>query len=124
MIANRGRDTKPEIAVRRLVWALGMRYLVDSRPVPSFGRRADIVFRGPKVAVFIDGCFWHGCPNHYRRPKRNSAYWEAKIARNRDRDAETTRVLAKLGWQVLRFWEHEDAVVIATRIEAAIRAHK
>jgi DNA mismatch endonuclease, patch repair protein len=109
MRANRGRDTGPELAVRRALHARGLRYRVD-HPLPfDRRRRADIAFTRAKVAVFIDGCFWHGCPEHGTTPRTNTAFWAAKIARNRERDEDTTDRLDALGWTVLRFWEHEDA---------------
>lgn len=109
MRANRGRDTGPELAVRRALHARGLRYRVD-HPLPfDRRRRADIAFTRAKVAVFIDGCFWHGCPEHGTTPRTNTAFWAAKIARNRERDEDTTGRLGALGWTVLRFWEHEDA---------------
>lgn len=109
MRANRGRDTGPELAVRRALHARGLRYRVD-HPLPfDRRRRADIAFTRAKVAVFIDGCFWHGCPEHGTTPRTNTAFWAAKIARNRERDEDTTGRLDALGWTVLRFWEHEDA---------------
>jgi DNA mismatch endonuclease (patch repair protein) len=108
MRANRGRDTGPELAVRRALHARGLRYRVD-HPLPfDRRRRADIAFTRVKVAVFIDGCFWHGCPEHGTTPRTNSAFWSAKIARNRARDADTTGRLEAAGWSVLRFWEHDD----------------
>lgn len=122
MLANRGRDTGPELAVRRLVHARGLRYLVDTRPEPTLRRRADLVFRGPRVAVFVDGCFWHGCRQHYTRPTNNADFWADKVATNRTRDLETTRTLAERGWTVLRFWEHERPEDVAARIEEAVHA--
>lgn len=107
MRANKRKDTKPELAIRRLLHAGGFRYLVDSRPVASIRRTADIVFRGPKVAVFIDGCFWHRCPVHYVEPISNGSYWSAKIGGNVERDHETNKRLQDEGWRVLRYWEHE-----------------
>ncbi len=107
MRANRGRDTGPELALRRALHARGLRYRVD-HPLPfDRRRRADILFTRAKVAVFIDGCFWHGCPEHGTMPRTNSAFWSAKIARNRSRDADTNARLQEAGWLVLRFWEHE-----------------
>jgi DNA mismatch endonuclease (patch repair protein) len=120
MRANRGRDTGPELAVRRLLHARGLRYRVD-HPLPfDRRRRADIVFTRPKVAVFIDGCFWHGCPDHGTTPRTNSAFWSAKIARNRTRDADTDRRLVALGWRSLRVWEHEDPAEVAERVAGAV----
>jgi len=120
MQGNRRRDTLPEMAVRRLIHARGMRYRVDARPLASLNRRADLVFVGPKVALFIDGCFWHGCPEHSSIPKTNSDYWAPKIARNVERDKDTTEKLEAAGWRVLRAWEHEEARSVADRVEAAV----
>lgn len=117
MQANKGRDTRPELAIRRLLHADGFRYRVNFRPVPGFRRTADIVFTRAKVAVFIDGCFWHGCPEHYQRPLANRDYWDVKVHHNRARDAETNSALADAGWAVLRFWEHEKAEAVVTRIK-------
>ncbi|MFQ6397620.1 very short patch repair endonuclease [Nocardia sp. KC 131] len=116
MQANRSRDTRPELALRRAVHALGLRYRVAARPVPSLRRTADLVFIGPKVAVFLDGCFWHGCPEHHTVAVRNGAYWAEKVAKNRMRDADTDRRLAAAGWAVVRIWEHEDPLPAARRV--------
>jgi DNA mismatch endonuclease (patch repair protein) len=121
MQGNKRRDTAPELQIRRLVHAMGLRYRVDARPLADFNRRADLVFRGPRIAVFVDGCFWHGCPAHGTKPKTNGEYWSPKIARNKERDAETTDVLIDAGWRVIRTWEHEDPVESAERIAAAVR---
>lgn len=115
MRANRRRDTRPELAVRRLLHADGLRYRVDFAPLGG-RRRADIVFTKRRVAVFIDGCFWHGCPRHATLPKRNSDYWLPKLERNIARDAETNVALADAGWRVLRFWEHESPEHVARSI--------
>lgn len=117
MVANRRRDTKPELAVRRLVHASGLRYRVDYAPLPTNKRsRADLVFTRVKVAVFIDGCFWHGCPQHHTFPATHADYWRSKVQGNRARDARTDAALREAGWTVLRFWEHEDPVAVAGRI--------
>ncbi len=115
MVANRRRDTQPELRVRRLLHAAGLRYRVDARPEAALRSRADIVFSRRRIAVFIDGCFWHGCPLHNVEPKTNVAYWGPKLARNRERDIEVTSSLERLGWTVLRFWEHESAESIARK---------
>jgi DNA mismatch endonuclease (patch repair protein) len=107
MQSNRGRDTSPEMIVRRRLHALGFRYRVSARPIPNVRRTADIAFTRAKVAVFIDGCFWHGCPEHYQAPARNAEFWLAKRLRNKERDAETDATLASDGWRCLRIWEHE-----------------
>ncbi len=123
MRANRGRDTGPELAVRRALHAMGLRYRVD-HPLPfDRRRRADIAFMRAKVAVFIDGCFWHGCPEHGTTPKANAAFWAEKIARNRARDADTVVRLLEHGWAAIRFWEHEDAEGVAAAIAREVRHH-
>lgn len=114
------RDTAPEIAVRRLLHASGMRYRVNV-PVPGMTRRTiDIVFPRAKVAVFLDGCFWHGCPQHATQPKSNAEWWRAKLDKNMSRDAETTEHLQAEGWTVLRFWEHEMPGDVATTVRATV----
>ncbi|MEQ0559396.1 very short patch repair endonuclease [Amycolatopsis sp. NEAU-NG30] len=120
MQANRRRDTKPELAVRSYVHALGLRYRVDVRPVPSLRRTADLVFARIKIAVFVDGCFWHGCPAHYKPPASNSDYWTAKISGNRNRDCETDNLLRQEGWTVVRVWEHDDPRLSAKRIAGIV----
>ncbi len=122
MQANRRRDTKPEMAVRRLIHARGLRYLVDAKPSPTLNRRADIVFRRARIAVFVDGCYWHGCPAHGTVARSNATYWSQKIGRNRARDQETDRLLRQEGWRIIRVWEHEDPVAVADRIFAEVRA--
>lgn len=108
MSLQRREGTAPEVALRRALFALGLRYQLHRRPLPELARKADIVFRGAKTAVFVDGCFWHGCPLHGRRQHAvNGWYWPAKIARNQQRDRHTDSALASAGWQVVRFWEHE-----------------
>lgn len=92
------------------------------RPEPDMRITADLVFPSPKVVVFIDGCFWHGCPTHYREPKSNADYWRSKIARNKARDKTVNEVLAAAGWLVLRYWSHEEASEVADRIELNLPA--
>ncbi|QGQ20746.1 DNA mismatch endonuclease Vsr [Cellulomonas sp. JZ18] len=116
MRANRRRDTAPEVAVRKAVHAAGLRFRVDARPLPDVNRRADMVFRPAKVAVFVDGCFWHGCVLHGTAPRTNAPYWSSKITRNKERDADTDRRLAERGWVSLRFWEHEDPIAAARAV--------
>ncbi|MEW1695559.1 very short patch repair endonuclease [Streptomyces sp. NPDC093249] len=120
MQAIRSRDTKPEQLVRRLLHARGLRYRVAAKPLPGLRRTADIVFRPVKVAVFIDGCYWHGCPEHYVSPKTNPGYWSEKVARNMARDGDTDERLQEAGWTVLRFWEHEPPEACAARISEEI----
>lgn len=122
MQANRSRDTKPELAVRRLLHAGGLRYRVNYRPLKDLRRTADIVFTRQRVAVFIDGCYWHSCPEHGNRPLVNAAYWTPKLQRNRERDEDTNARLRAEGWTVLRFWEHDDAVLVAAEVREAAQA--
>ena len=124
MVGNRNRDTKPELRVRSLLHKRGLRYRVNQGPLPELRRTADIVFRKARVAVFIDGCFWHGCPQHYKEPKTNTDYWRAKIAGNGQRDRQTDELLFEAGWLVLRFWEHEDPNEIADAIITAVEERR
>ncbi|MFI7338420.1 very short patch repair endonuclease [Streptomyces sp. NPDC050085] len=124
MQAVRSRDTGPEWALRRLLHARGLRYRVAARPLPELRRTADVVFRSVKVAVFVDGCYWHGCPKHYVSPKTNPAYWSDKVVRNMARDQDTNQQLEAAGWTVLRFWEHEDAEECATVVACTVLAHR
>lgn len=122
MRANRRRDTLPEMAVRRAVHAHGLRYRVDSRPLEELNRRADLVFIRARVAVFVDGCYWHGCPDHGTTARVNATYWGPKILRNKERDLETDERLREAGWMVIRVWEHEDPDQAAAVVVAAVRA--
>jgi DNA mismatch endonuclease, patch repair protein len=106
MINTPRRDTPCELAIRRQIHRAGLRYRVDTYVMPSLRRRADLLFTSERVAVFVDGCFWHWCPHHGGLPKINREWWERKLARTRQRDAETTKRLSDAGWLVLRFWEH------------------
>lgn len=114
------RDTKPELQVRHLLHAAGLRYRVNM-PVPGRNRRSiDVAFTRCKLAVFIDGCFWHGCPEHKTSPRANSAWWTAKLGSNTARDVETREHLESLGWTVLRFWEHEDPEQVAAEVASKV----
>ncbi|MFE7936886.1 very short patch repair endonuclease [Streptomyces griseoincarnatus] len=124
MRANRGRDTKPELLLRAALHRAGLRYRVDIRPLPELRRRADIVFPKAKVAVFVDGCFWHGCPDHHRPAKKNAEKWAKKIEDNRERDAATTLALKEQGWLVLRFWEHEDPEEAAYKVRMTVKERR
>ncbi|MEV4684398.1 very short patch repair endonuclease [Streptomyces kurssanovii] len=124
MQAIRSRDTQPELLIRQLVHASGLRYRVAARPLPRLRRTADMVFRPAKVAVFIDGCYWHGCPQHYVPPKTNSGYWSDKVLRNMSRDRDTDQQLREAGWLVLRFWEHEDSDSCARQIATTVRERR
>ncbi len=121
MAKQRRRDTEAELSLRRILHARGLRYRVNA-PLPGLPRRrADLTFPTQQVAVFVDGCFWHGCPQHKTAPKNNAAWWALKLARNVERDRETDSHLANLGWTVVRIWEHEDPEVAALKVEAAVR---
>jgi DNA mismatch endonuclease, patch repair protein len=121
MQANRGRDTGPELKLRHLLHNAGLRYRIHW-PVPSDRRRRiDIAFTRRKVAVFVDGCFWHRCPAHYVAPKANADFWDAKIRGTTERDIETTTLLEGDGWLVLRFWEHEQSSEVAECIRKVLQ---
>lgn len=121
MLGNRSADTRPELALRRALRRLGLTGYRLRRPVPGAPRRTvDVAFVGRRVAVMVDGCFWHGCPAHGSAPRANSGYWGPKLARNRERDAETTALLESAGWTVLRFWEHEDPEESAAAVAKAL----
>ena len=118
MSHNRGRDTTPEVMLRKACFAVGLRYVLGAR---LFGR-PDFVFPRSRVAVFVDGCFWHACPLHYQAPANRAGFWKEKVARNRARDERVTSRLAADGWTVVRVWEHTvrrdlpmavDAIVVA-----------
>lgn len=99
----RSAKTKPEMLLRQALWREGLRFRVKSR-LPG---RPDIIFTRAKLAVFVDGCFWHSCPVHGKAPKSNQSYWDEKLAGNRARDERVTRQIAEMGWYTLRIWEHE-----------------
>lgn len=122
MMSTKRRDTPAELALRSSLHRLGLRFRVDVSPLRGSRRRADIVFPSARIAVFIDGCFWHGCPEHGTQPKQNAAWWLEKLERNRLRDADTNRQLEDAGWFVLRYWEHEDAGVAAATIRDTVTA--
>jgi DNA mismatch endonuclease (patch repair protein) len=117
MRGNKKVDTRPELAVRRLIHARGLRYRVAHRiALPELKVRPDIVFTRQRLAVFIDGCFWHGCPDHGTSPRSNPAYWDSKIARNQERDQQIDAALEANGWSVLRAWEHEAPEIVAAAV--------
>lgn len=122
MQSNRPRDTGPERALRSAVHALGLRYRVGTQPISGSRRTGDLVFTRARVVVFLDGCFWHGCPKHHTAAKTNAGYWADKVTQNRLRDQETNRLLADAGWAVLRVWEHEPPANAARRVAALVRA--
>lgn len=113
------RDTAPELALRRLLHGRGLRYRIDVAPLPGLRRRPDLVFTRARLAVFIDGCFWHRCPQHGTSPKNNADWWRAKLDRNVQRDRDTDRNFTDAGWQVLRFWEHETPDQVADQVQDA-----
>lgn len=115
------RDTEPEMRLRRVLFARGLRYRVDRAPLRGVRRRADIVFGPAKVAVYVDGCFWHSCPEHATVPKNNREWWIEKLEANVARDRDTDRQLAEAGWQVIRVWEHEDMEAAADRVMQLVR---
>lgn len=120
MRANRGRDTVPELTLRSALHRSGLRFRVNCRPLPELRRTADVVFRRARVAVFVDGCFWHACPEHVSWPKANRVWWRSKIEANVRRDRETDRALAEEGWLAIRVWEHEPVAVAASRVRDAV----
>ncbi len=114
------RDTQPELRVRRLLFAAGLRYR-KHYPVPDYPRRSiDIAFPHQRLAIFLDGCFWHGCADHKSAPKANASWWAAKVEENRRRDWETTAVLEGRGWRVMRFWEHEAPELVMAAIALVV----
>ncbi len=115
----RGRDTSPELIVRRGLWAAGIRYRLQQR---ILGGRADLVIPSRRFILFVDGCFWHGCPEHYVRPRSRNDFWDAKLAENVARDRRQTLVLESDHWQVLRVWEHEVAESPSTVLEKILRS--
>ncbi len=118
----RNRNTGPELAIRRELHRRGLRYRVDL-PIPDVARtRPDIVFTRVRVAVFVDGCFWHRCPQHESFPKTNADWWLNKLTGNVRRDRATDEALARAGWHVIRIWEHEDPVIAADRVETIVRS--
>lgn len=121
MQATRRRDTAPEIALRRELHDMGLRYRVDALLLPGSRRRGDVVFTRARVVVFIDGCWWHGCPTHRTIAKTNTAWWELKLANNVRRDRDTDDRLQESGWTVIRVWEHEDPRTAAEAVFAAVR---
>ncbi len=122
MRANSRKDTRPEQALRAALQRRGLRFRKHYALAASGRCRADIVFTRARVAVFVDGCFWHRCPEHGTRPRTNNAYWSAKIDRNVARDREQGRLLEQAGWRVVRVWEHEEVSSAADRVEWVLRS--
>ena len=121
MQAVKRRDTDLELPLRSALWLRGLRYRVNR---PIMGTRPDIVFGRHKVAVFVDGCFWHGCPTHYQAPVSNAVFWRTKVRRNRRRDVRNDRTLSDAGWQVVRVWGcrvKNDLSTVVKEIQIALR---
>jgi DNA mismatch endonuclease (patch repair protein) len=116
MRGNRRSDTRPERAVRSALHRRGIRFRLSVRPETDLSCSADMVVRRARLAIFVDGCFWHGCPEHGTKPTTNSHYWDAKITRNVERDIRNNSLLTTRGWTVVRVWEHEDPEQVADRI--------
>lgn len=121
MSRQRRRDTEAELCLRRILHARGLRYRVNAALPGLPRRRADLTFPRQQLVVFVDGCFWHGCPEHKTAPKNNASWWATKLARNIERDRETAEHLVANGWAVIRIWEHEDPGFAADRVEALVR---
>lgn len=121
MSSQASRNTAPEVSIRSLLHRRGLRFRVHRRPLPALRREADIVFGRAKVAVFVDGCFWHACPQHGTWPKRNADFWRSKIEGNSERDRNTDASLSEAGWLSVRVWEHEPTADAVERIERIVR---
>lgn len=124
MSRQRSRNTQVEVLLRKELHRAGLRFRVHRRPVPGLRREADIVFGPARVAVFVDGCYWHGCPQHATWPKTNADFWREKINRNRERDRDTDQKLVDVGWLPIRVWEHEDPAEAAKNIVVAVRERR
>jgi len=114
----RGKNTKPELFLRKALWSKGLRYRLKSN-LPG---RPDIIFPGKRLAVFVDGCFWHGCPQHCQLPEENSVFWEEKLSKNKARDQKINHMLKQKNWKVLRFWEHEIKASLPECVEKVFQA--
>jgi DNA mismatch endonuclease (patch repair protein) len=124
MTSQKRRDTAPELALRRALHAAGLRFRVDLAPVPGLRRRADIVFGPARVAVYVDGCFWHSCPQHGTAPRANADWWSQKLQKNRERDGDTDRRLMAENWLPIRVWEHEETTLASQRIQEKVRSRR
>jgi DNA mismatch endonuclease (patch repair protein) len=120
MAKVRQKGTDAEVALRREMYRIGLRYRIDYEVLRKPRRVADIAFPRQKIAIFVDGCFWHGCPEHATWPKRNAEFWQQKIEGNRKRDADTSERLRSVGWTVLRFWSHESPIEAARAVARVI----
>lgn len=124
MQANKGRDTGPELALRRALHAVGLRYRVNARPISSSRMSVDVVFPRAKVAVEVRGCFWHGCPEHLRPARRNADFWSSKIAGTIARDRAKDAALEAAGWLVVVVWEHEGVAEAVRRVAEAVASRR
>jgi len=122
MQANTGRETRPEQIVRSFLHRRGLRFRKDLRPIQALRCAADVVLPRVKVCIFIDGCFWHGCPKHFHVPATNSEWWAEKIEANRIRDRRNNKILKRNGWLVIRLWEHQITPTALRRLESKIGA--
>ncbi len=120
MAKVRQKGTDAELALRQEMYRIGLRYRIDYEVLKKPRRVADVAFPGRKIAVFVDGCFWHGCPEHATWPKRNAEFWRQKIEANRQRDADTNTRLRAIGWTALRFWSHESPAKAAAIVARAV----
>lgn len=121
MSRQRTKDTAPEVMLRRELHRRGRRFRVHMRPEPTLKRTPDIVFTGARVVIFVDGCFWHSCPEHGTRPKANAEWWAAKLESNRARDRDTDERFRELGWIVVHVWEHMGDREAADLVEQFLR---
>lgn len=121
MRAAKPRNTKPEVILRSALDQCGLQYANDVILLPGLRRKTDIVFEAERVAVYVDGCFWHGCPIHGTWPKQNAEFWRNKIETNRRRDVDTDQKLMEAGWRVIRVWEHENMMDASQRIATTVR---
>lgn len=117
---TRRRDTSPEKLLRSALHRMGLRFRLDRSPLPGMRSRADIVFPRERVAVFVNGCFWHRCPVHGTTPKNNREWWVAKLDGNVERDRRVDEELRRAGWRVVRVWEHEDAQASAAKVRDVV----
>jgi DNA mismatch endonuclease (patch repair protein) len=123
MRGNRRRDTGPEVRLRSALHARGLRFRKDYRiEVTGLAVRADIAFPRQRLAVFVDGCFWHACPDHGTQPRSNDHYWTPKLRRNQERDVRVNDGLVGAGWTVVRAWEHQPIDEVAAEIESVLSA--
>ena len=120
MQSNRGRDTKLELRVRSALHREGLRFRKHVRPILSLRCTADVVFPRERLAVFIDGCYWHSCPKHASRPKTNGEWWQSKLDRTRERDEHNVQELSRAGWHVLRVWEHQEVTEVVKTVTQAL----